>query len=305
VKGGSLAQLGEKGLLRLLTAHWPKRAGVVRTGVGDDCAVLRVAGRDLLFKTDVVVENAHFHARTPPRLIGRKALARALSDIAAMGGTPLAAVVTLGLPAKESPRRLTAIYRGLESTAREYGVALVGGETTRAAQLFLNVALLGECRDGTPVLRSGAKAGDLIYVTGRLGGTQARRHLTFAPRLAEGRWLARNRAATAMMDLSDGLGADLPRLAEASGLGYAVDRESIPRRRGATIEASIHDGEDYELLFTVAPARAAWLKKKWPFATPLHCMGIMRKGPSTALAHGFDHFKQRRGRTGLRGTVGA
>ncbi len=300
----SLAQLGEKGLLRLLTSRWPKRAGFLRTGVGDDCAVLRVAGRDLLFKTDVVVESAHFLPRTPPRLIGRKALARALSDIAAMGGTPLAAVVTLGLPAGESPQRLADIYRGLEATARKFRVALVGGETTRAAQLFLNIALLGECRDGAPVLRSGAKAGDLIYVTGRLGGTQARRHLAFTPRMEEGRWLARHGLATAMMDLSDGLGADLPRLGEASGLGYAIDSDAIPRRRGADIHAALHDGEDYELLFTVAPGRAAWLKKKWPFATPLHCMGIMRKGLSTALAHGFDHFKQRRSRAGLRGTMG-
>ncbi len=304
MKRGSLAQLGEVGLLRLLTSRWPQRGGLVATGVGDDCAVLWLAGRQLLFKTDIVVENAHFHLRTPPRLIGRKALARALSDIAAMGGTPVAAVMTLGVPAHESPQRLAAIYRGLETVAREYGVALVGGETTRAAQLFLNIALLGECRDGPPLLRSGARAGDLIYVTGRLGGTQARHHLTFEPRLAEGRWLARHRVATAMMDLSDGLGADLPRLGRASGLGYAIDSGAIPSRRGASVESAIHDGEDYELLFTVAPARAAWLKKKWPFATPLHCMGIMRKGPATALSHGFDHFTQRRGRTGLRGTVG-
>jgi thiamine-monophosphate kinase len=277
---------------------------VVSTGVGDDCAVLRIGARDLLFKTDIVVEGVHFHAKTPPRLVGRKALARALSDIAAMGGEPLAAVITLGLPAGESPARLAAIYRGLEALARDHRVALVGGETTRAAQLFLNVALLGECRAGAAVLRSTAKAGDLIYVTGRLGGTQARHHLTFVPRLEEGRWLARHGLATAMMDLSDGLGADLPRLGRASGLGYAIDRGAIPRRRGISIDAAIHDGEDYELLFTVRPSRAASLKKKWPFAAPLHCIGIMRKGPSTALAHGFDHFKQRRGRPGLRGTVG-
>jgi thiamine-monophosphate kinase len=300
MKRGSLAHLGEAGLLRLLTRRWPQRGGMVATGVGDDCAVLRLGKRNLLFKTDIVVEGAHFHAKTPPRLIGRKALARALSDIAAMGGTPLAAVITLGLPADEPPRRLATIYRGLEALAREHGVALVGGETTRAAQLFLNVALLGECRDGAPVLRSGAKAGDLIYVTGLLGGTQARHHLVFKPRLAEGCWLARHGVATAMMDLSDGLGADLPRLGHASALGYAIDRAAIPRRRGASIKSAIHDGEDYELLFTVAPARASWLKKKWPFAAPLHCMGIMRKGPSTALSHGFDHFKQRRGRTGIR-----
>lgn len=300
----TLARLGETGLLRLLTACWPRQGKGLDVGVGDDCAVLRVGGRALLFKTDCVVEDVHFRADTPPGLIGRKALARALSDIAAMGGTPLAAVITLGLPAQTEPKRLASIYRGLEAAARRYGVLLVGGETTRAAQLFLNVALLGECPDGPPLLRSGARAGDLLFVTGRLGATQARKHLVFEPRLAEGRWLARQRIATAMMDLSDGLGADLPRLAAASKLGYDLDQQAIPRRAGATLAAALDDGEDYELLFTVAPGRVEWLKKKWPFRTPLHCMGSMRKGSPTASGHGFDHFKQRRGRASLRRAVG-
>jgi thiamine-monophosphate kinase len=296
----TLASLGENGLLRLLTARWPKAGKGLEVGTGDDCAVLRIGGRSVLFKTDCVVEGVHFRSDAAPGQIGRKALARALSDVAAMGGTPLAAVITLGLPAAESPSRLARIYRGLEATARTYGTLLVGGETTRAAQLFLNVALLGECADGPPILRSGARAGDLLFVTGRLGATQARKHLVFEPRLPEGQWLAHHRVATAMMDLSDGLGADLPRLAEASRLAYDLDEAAIPRRPGATLKAALNDGEDYELLFTIAPARAAWLKKKWPFATPLHCIGSMRKGRPTAPGHGFDHFKQRRGRAGLR-----
>jgi thiamine-monophosphate kinase len=300
----SLARLGENGLLRLLTARWPRKGKGLDVGVGDDCAVLRAGGKVVLFKTDCVVEGVHFRADAPPGLIGRKALARGLSDIAAMGGVPLAAVVTLGLPADESPRRLEAIYRGLEAMARRHGVLLVGGETTRAAQLFLNVALLGECPDGPPVLRSGARAGDLLFVTGRLGATQARKHLAFEPRLEEGRWLARHRAATAMMDLSDGLGADLPRLAAASRLGVELDEHAIPRRPGASRQAALNDGEDYELLFTVRPARAKWLKKKWPFATALHCIGSMRKDGPTARGHGFDHFKQRRGRAGVRRAMG-
>jgi thiamine-monophosphate kinase len=304
VKRASLVQFGEAGLLRLLTGRWPQKSRVMAVGIGDDCAVLRFGKRQLLFKTDIVVEDVHFDMRTPARLIGRKALARALSDIAAMGGVPLAAVITLGISAKESPRRLTAIYRGMEALAREHRVELVGGETTRAAQLFLNIALLGECRDGPPLLRSSARAGDLVFVTGQLGGTRARHHLAFEPRLAEGRWLARHRVATAMMDLSDGLGADLPRLGLASRLGYSIDEAALPRRRGASVKAALNDGEDYELLFTVSPNRAAWLKKKWPFATPLHCIGLMRKGPASAFAHGFDHFKQRGNRTSLRGTVG-
>ncbi len=305
----SLSRLGEEGLLRLLTGRWQAR-GRVLTGVGDDCAVLRGDKPDhyLLLKTDAVVEGVHFTPQAPPGAIGRKALARALSDLAAMGAAPLAAVITLGLPADASPARLQAIYRGLEKTAKKYRCALVGGETTRAAQLFLNVALLGECRGYKPVLRSGARAGDLLFVTGRLGATQARKHLHFEPRLAEGQWLARKQFASALMDLSDGLGADLPRLARASHLGFALDFAAIPRAAGATPDAALNDGEDYELLFTVRPGRAAKLKKLWPFATPLHCIGAMRPpghgSASTFSAHGFDHFKQRGGGANLRGRLG-
>ena len=294
-----LASLGEKGLLHLLTSHWKVDSSRVLTGVGDDCAVLRGDGKNhfILFKTDAVVEGVHFTANERPELIGRKALARALSDIAAMGGSPVAAVVTLGVTKGESVRRLRAIYRGIERIAIKYRVNLVGGETTRARQLFLNVALLGECRGHPPVLRSGARAGDLVFVTGRLGATRAKRHLVFEPRLAEGQWLARHGSASALMDLSDGLGADLPRLANASGVGFHLDAASIPRARGATVSQAINDGEDYELLFTVRPGRAETLKKKWPFATPLHCIGVMRpRGPASREplpVHGFDHFKKR------------
>ena len=295
----SLAAVGEKGLLRLLTGRWKNDPAQVPVGVGDDCAVLRGQGKEhfLIFKTDAVVEGVHFTPQAPPALSGRKALARALSDLAAMGARPLAALITLGVPADASVRRLRAIYRGLETLANKYRVSLVGGETTRAAQLFLNVALLGECRGYRPLLRSGARAGDSIFVTGRLGATQKRHHLIFEPRLAEGEWLARRKLATALMDLSDGLGADLPRLAEASRLGFQIEPKAIPRKRGATVEAACNDGEDYELLFTVSPAQTKTLKKKWPFATPLHCIGVMRlRGRVSSkppFAHGFDHFKQR------------
>jgi thiamine-monophosphate kinase len=293
----SLAALGENGLLRLLTGHWKTDPRRVLTGVGDDCAVLRGEGAFLLFKTDAVVEGVHFTPHERPELIGRKALARALSDLAAMGASPLAAVVTLGVPKDESVRRLRAIYRGIERVAKKYRVNLVGGETTRARRFFLSVALLGECRGYRPVLRSGARAGDLIFVTGRLGATRARRHLVFEPRLAEGQWLARHKLASALMDLSDGLGADLPRLARASGVDFQLDPAAIPRARGATLSAAFNDGEDYELLFTSRPSGAKTLKKKWPFATPLHCIGVMgprgKESRGSLIAHGFDHFKQR------------
>jgi thiamine-monophosphate kinase len=283
----------------LLTGKWKPDPARVLTGVGDDCAVLRGEGKNhfLVFKTDAVVEGVHFTPKAAPGQIGHKALARALSDLAAMGARPLAAVITLGVPEDESVRRLREIYRGLEKTAKRHGVNLVGGETTRARQLFLNVALLGECRGYRPVLRSTAQVGDLIFVTGRLGATQARKHLTFEPRLAEGEWLARNGFASAMMDLSDGLGADLPRLTAASGVGAELDLEAIPRSPGATLKEAFNDGEDYELLFTMRSSHAKTLKKKWPFRTALHCIGKVcyRRGKQAELSfsHGFDHFKQR------------
>ncbi len=299
MNAASLAKLGESGLLDLLTSHWKTDPKNVLTGVGDDCAVLQGSGRNhfLLFKTDAVVEDVHFTSRDKPELIGRKALARALSDIAAMGASPLAAVITLGVAKNESVGRLRAIYRGLEGGAKKYGVNLVGGETTRAKELFLNVALLGECRGYRPVLRSGARNGDLIFVTGRLGATRAKKHLRFEPRLAEGQWLARHRLATSMMDLSDGLGADLPRLAKASGVGFQLESAAIPKAPGATLLQAINDGEDYELLFTIKPIHAETLKKKWPFASPLHCIGVVcprgRKSRAPSIVYGFDHFKQR------------
>jgi thiamine-monophosphate kinase len=299
MKSKSLAALGEDGLLRLLTVKWKPDSKRVLTGVGDDCAVLRGDGKDhyLLFKTDALVEGVHFKPSEKPELIGRKALARALSDLAAMGGAPLAAVITLGVPKNESVRRLQGIYRGLEATAKKYGCPLVGGETTRAKELFLNVALLGECRGYCPVLRSGARNGDLICVTGRLGGTQAKKHLHFEPRLAEGQWLARQGLATALMDLSDGLGADLPRLADASCVTFRLAMDSIPCARGATISEAINDGEDYELLFTVNPGHAKTLRKKWPFTVPMHFIGVMgardEHSRASRIAHGYDHFKQR------------
>jgi thiamine-monophosphate kinase len=294
---GSLAALGENGLLRVLTARWKIDPKKILAGIGDDCAVLRGEGKNvLLFKTDAVVEGVHFRPREKPERIGRKALARALSDLAAMGATPLAAVITLGVAKHESLRRLKGIYAGLTKLAKEFAVNLVGGETTRAKELFLNVALLGECRGYQPVLRSGAKPGDLIAVTGTLGGSRSGKHLLFQPRLAEGQWLAKRKFATALMDLSDGLGADLPRLAQASGVSFQLEAQSIPRLPGASLSAALNDGEDYELLFTVRPARAENLKKEWPFATPVHFIGVTgRRGAKSGLpggTYGFDHFKQ-------------
>jgi thiamine-monophosphate kinase len=290
----TLAGLGENGLIQLLTRRWRGGRGV-RVGVGDDCAVLDGGrkGEWLLYKTDAVVEEVHFTAKTAADLIGRKALARAVSDVAAMGGSPWSALITIGIPPETKPQRIRGIYRGLEKLAREYDVSLVGGETTRASKLFLSVSLLGRMKT-EPVLRSTGRAGDLLFVTGKLGRTIPGKHLKFKPRVAEGQWLARKGFARSMMDLSDGLGADLPRLAAASGVGYRIEREALPRNPGASVVQALNDGEDYELLFSVAPGDVRRLLSQWPFELALTCVGALTKGKTNEIRHGgYDHFKQR------------
>jgi thiamine-monophosphate kinase len=193
----------------------------VTTGSGDDCAVLDLgmADRLLLFKTDAVVEGIHFDPSTPPEKVGHKALARCLSDIAAMAGTPSAALVTLGLRSDFDPAYLDRLYAGINALARRYDVAIAGGETTsNPERLLISVALLGWVRRGKAVLRSGAEGGDAIFVTGELGGSLSGRHLEFEPRLAEARWLVEHFPIHAMLDLSDGLAETSPTFSKGAAL---------------------------------------------------------------------------------------
>lgn len=299
----TLADWGEAKLLELLTKDWPRSvSGHLKVGVGDDCAVLPGGHGegDLLFKTDAIVEGVHFLPSAAPSLIGRKALARNVSDIAAMGGQPWCALITLAAPPQTPAARIRALYTGLQRLGKQTGVLLVGGETVRAPKLLLSIALLGRMpRRVRPVLRSTAKAGHAILVTGRLGATQKRHHLTFEPRLPAGQWLARHGLASAMMDLSDGLGADLPKLASASKLGFQVDLDALPRRRGASVEQALHDGEDYELLFTASTRQVKQIRATWPFRDlPLTQIGRLTKKALAATAPwehrgGYDHFSRR------------
>lgn len=283
---------------RWMTVLRQHRLPGVRHGFGHDCAVLAPTARhlDLVLKTDAVVEGVHFLRSTPAKLAGRKALARALSDLAAAGATPRAALLTAGCPDKKSAARLESMYGGLAQAARQWGVAVVGGETVRTRQLLLSVSLLGTVpRHGSPH-RGGARPGHLLFVTGTLGGSWPRRHLTFTPRLKEGQWLARKKFPSAMMDLSDGLGADLPRLARASRVGFRFDPKKIPLAPGATPRQAVSRGEDYELLFAVPASQAARLKRTWPFATRLTEIGLClsaRKGfhAGGLSLQGYDHLR--------------
>lgn len=328
--------MNEFDLIARLTKKLPSNSNVV-VGAGDDCAVLDLGVPDklVLFKTDAVVEGVHFHEHTPPEKIGRKALGRCLSDIAAMAGTPVAAVITIGLPQQFKAEVVEMIYSGMTGLANEHGVAIVGGETTtNPAGVFISVALLGTVARGKQVLRAGAETGDAIFVTGELGGSLAGKHLDFEPRLVEAHWLAEHFAIHAMIDLSDGLAGDLPHILTASGVGAELLKSAIPISRAAKMQSrdesrglraknvpvpalrpsafaatesplvsALMDGEDFELLFTVAPTDAVKLldgwKKQFP-KTRLSCIGKIiegggitirdKQGVQPLTAHGYVHF---------------
>jgi thiamine-monophosphate kinase len=309
--------MNEFELIARLTQALPTNETVV-AGAGDDCAVLDlgVPEKLILFKTDAVVEGIHFTKETPPEKIGHKALARCLSDIAAMAGTPTAALVTIALPKKFDAEFVTRIYDGLNALAAKTGVAVVGGETTtNPERILISIALLGTIPRGRQILRSGAKVGDAIFVTGELGGSLAEKHLEFEPHLDEARWLAEHFHLHALMDLSDGLGGDLRHILNASRAGAEILKSAVPVSRAAKLAArgnssakpafvaALTDGEDFELLFTVASKDAVKLldgwKKKFPKAK-LSCIGKIVAGEGILIrdkngshkfnAHGYVHF---------------
>jgi thiamine-monophosphate kinase len=310
--------MNEVELIARLVPALPRNKSVV-VSAGDDCAVLDLGAMEyVLFKTDAIVEGIHFTVDTPPEKIGRKALARCLSDIAAMAGKPNSALVTIALPRNFDPIRIGAIYAGLNALASEHDVAIVGGETTtNPERVLISIALLGTVEKNKCVLRSGAKARDAIFVTGRLGGSIHSRHLDFEPRLAEARWLREQFDIRAMIDLSDGLASDLRHILKASHVGAELLASAIPisseAKRAARAESSakppllaaLTDGEDFELLFTVSSRNAiplldAW-KKKFP-KLPLACIGKItaeaglrlhdKNGVRPLTVHGYTHFEK-------------
>ena len=270
----------------------------IRHALGHDCAVLSPFSKnlDLVLKTDAVVEGIHFTSSTPASLIGRKALARPLSDFAAAAATPRAALITVGCPNARSAQRIRQAYRGLSLLAKKLHLPIVGGETIRTRQLLISISLLGTAPKDNSPNRSGARPGHLLFVTGKLGGSWPRRHLTFTPRLSEGHWLARNKFPSAMLDLSDGLGADLPRLARSSHIGFQIYPDQIPLAPRATPTTAFTQGEDYELLLSVPPHRVSALLRRWPFTTPLTPIGTClhpRQGFHTGKLplRGYDHLR--------------
>lgn len=311
--------MNEFELIRILTQGLSTHPQVT-LGPGDDCAVvdLAVPDKQFLLKTDAVVENVHFTADESPEKVGRKALARALSDIAAMAGEPIAALVTLGLPAGFLPSYVESLYAGMDTLARKYPLAIVGGETTTSTSgTWISIALLGSVRRDRYITRTGAQSGDALFVTGELGGSIEGKHLMFEPRIVEARWLADYYMPTSMIDLSDGLAGDLRHLLRAQGLGAELLGSAIPVSRSAKdryktgastkppLVAAFTDGEDFELLFTVPKGKAVALLDAWKEQFPstrLSCIGKIRSQPGIVLRdktgtreikeHGYVHFEK-------------
>lgn len=254
--------------------------------IGDDCAVVpSPANEDLLFTTDFTIEGVHFTREAAAAEVGYKAVARSLSDIAAMGGRPRYCLVSFALAPWTDQRWIDGFYRGVHKLLRKTKTALAGGDTSHASQFVTDVMVCGSVATGKALLRSGARPGDLLYVSGPLGGWRHKR--VIVPRLDVGRKLIGK--ATACMDISDGISLDLHRLAAASGVAAAID--SLPLLDGATLEQALHDGEDYELLYT-APARVR---------VPGIRIGSIVKGKpgrvsfrgKTVPQLGYDHFQHR------------
>ena len=299
-----MAALHEVGVIERIRRRVRGTSSVV-VGIGDDAAVLRAPRRGrLLFASDMLVEGVHFHRRSvPARWIGWKALACNVSDIAAMGGHPRWAVVSLGLPPSTPVRFVDALYDGLERCARRFGMTIVGGDTVRSPRVVVDVAILGTVEPSHLVLRSGAQPGDVLFVTGRLGGSlRSGRHARFVPRLGEAQALVRRLRVHAMMDLSDGLASDLWQMSRASRVTLRVDASRIPVARAAgTVYHALMDGEDFELLFAVSPRAAARVPRRLGSCPVTRIGHVGGRGVRVELEHpggrvsllvpqGFQHF---------------
>jgi thiamine-monophosphate kinase len=293
-------ELGEDRLLGQLLSRLSIGKGVIN-GPGDDCAVVDFGDhRNLLvLKTDCVVAGVHFLPTANALDVGWKAMMRPLSDFAATSAVPQFALITLIVPQQTKVEWVEELYRGLRRAAKRFKVSIVGGETSSTSgPVAISVSVVGYVERDRRVSRQGGEAGDDLLVTGRLGSAVRKRHLQFIPRIVESRWLTRNFRIHAMMDLSDGLGADLPRLARASRVGFTLKVENLPLARDATIDSAISEGEDYELLFAISPRERNRLEREWRKKFPklmLTRIGLLSQ-PSTKndqlLPRGYVHFQQ-------------
>ena len=334
-----LSDLGEFGLIREAAEIFPPAGEEVLHGIGDDCAVLDPgSGMLQLLTTDLLAEGVHFRSGADPLLLGRKALAVSLSDVAAMGGRPRHALVSIAAPGDSTVESLQSLIRGLAELAGEHGVAVIGGDTTASQSgLVLCTTVLGEVRPEALVLRKGARPGDLLFVTRPVGDSLAglqliqgrelpslfpprmkdallRRHLDPAPEVAGGAAIGESGLATAMIDISDGLGQDLGQLCRRSRVRAEVVGESLPRSSdfeafaGVTkqdaAELAVRSGEEYALLYSVNSAAAGRLSDVVALASGRRptCVGRITEGQGVFLIResgervdlalaGHEHFR--------------
>ncbi len=306
---GAIGEIGEFGFIgRIRTLLKSDHPSVIQ-GLGDDAAIFKPsAGHELIFTTDMLVEGRHFDFRyITPWQLGAKTMAVNLSDCAAMGAKPTVAVLSLGVPSSFPVKDLEAFYDGLKGWGESYGARVVGGDTVGSEKFIVNLALIGEIEPGRSLLRSGAKAGDSVLVTGTLGDSAAglhalshpsrkaqeavpllvKRHLTPVPRFNVGRYLSTKRLATSAIDISDGLSSEINHLCRESGVGAEIQEDAIPlsialihychQNKLKPLDFALRGGEDYELLFTVKTSLAERVSHELSAETgaPVHIIGKM------------------------------
>ena len=280
-------------------------------GIGDDMAQIRLGDESVLVTTDMLLDGVHFDLREATlEQAGYKAMAVSLSDCAAMATIPVAAVVSVGLPASFGQEELKRLHAGIISAGEKYDCALVGGDITSwntENPFAVSVAMLSRKADNEPVTRSGALVGDIICVTGSLGGSGCGRHLEFEPRVREAMKIAQTVRINSMIDISDGLSTDLSRICKASAVGAVINAGRIPisqaAQKGAEpLESALNDGEDFELLFTLSQEDYRQLSDTWDEPTPITQIGIVTETGKMQIetpdgrtenlgARGYEHLK--------------
>ncbi|RJP28167.1 MAG: thiamine-monophosphate kinase [Candidatus Omnitrophota bacterium] len=279
-KNKLISSLGEFGLINSFSSRIKNDSSVL-VGPGDDCAVIKWdKAKLLLFSCDMIIEGVDFLARDKPELIGRKALGVSISDIAACSGVPKYAVVSIGLPRKSKLEKAKRIFNGLNSIAREYSINIVGGDLSDSDRLVIDTSILGFVEKRRLVLRSGAKPGDVIFVSGALGALGSGKHFKFIPRVEEARYLTARFDISAMIDISDGLVQDLKHITDRSSVGALVYYSKIPLARGVKdARRALASGEEFELLFSLPKKQAAKLimERKYKF-TPIGEVVDKKKG---------------------------
>lgn len=298
-----IKSIGEFGLIERIKDKLPRLKDAV-VGIGDDCAVINYTkDKYLLLTADMLAEGVHFDLKKfGAKKVGRKALASSLSDIAAMGGIPRYCLVSMSVPPETPISIIDDFYDGFLRLAGEYGVELIGGDTNRYKNFIFDVCVAGEVEKKFLIRRSGAKAGEKIYVTGSLGGSLKGRQYDFTPRIKEARTLVRNFKLSSMIDISDGLSSDLGHIAEASKVGAVIYEYKIPVSRScSSVREALTDGEDFELLFTI-PGNVPEKTLSRRLGVPVSMIGEIRnkregvnivdkKGRARALSPlGYRHF---------------